>query len=81
MKLSVLAKKAAALPDCEAFSWTGIEQYSDYNFDKATETHEDVVKYIDELRKRMASYAMALQELGEGYRQLRDLILEADVES
>lgn len=79
MKLATLAKKAAALPDFD-FDWPGPEQFSDYNFQQATKTHEDLVKYTDGLRQKMASYSMALHDLVKAYKQMRDLMLEAEVE-
>lgn len=79
MKLAELARKASKLPDID-FEWPGPEQFSDYNFQEATKTHDDLVKYVDGLRQKMASYSMALHDLAGAYRQMRDLMLEAEVE-
>lgn len=79
MKLSALAKKAAALPELE-YEWPGPEHFSDYNFAEATSTPEKLRAYVDDLRKKMAEYSMALHGLQEAYRQMRDLMLEAEVE-
>lgn len=79
MKLAELAKKAAALPELN-YQWPGPEHFSDYNFDEATKTPEKMHAYLNELRKKMASYSMALHELTEGYRKMRDLMLAAEVE-
>lgn len=78
MKLSELAKRAAALPDLE-FDWAGPEQYSDYNFERATATPETQKLYLNELRRRLGEQSFALHKLANGYRQMRDLILEAEV--
>ena len=79
MKLSVLAKKAKALPDFD-YEWAGPEQFSDFNFKKATETPDGLRSYLDELRQKMATNSMALHHLTEAYRKMRDLMLEAEVE-
>jgi len=81
MTLAELAKKAAALPDCDAFTWPGEEHFSEYNFAQATETPEEMRAYLDALRKRMADYSHALADLGKAYRQMRDLLLSFSVES
>lgn len=79
MKLSALAKKAKALPDLD-FDWPGPEHFHDSNFEEATNTPEKLRAYIDRLRQQMAKYSMALHDLTEGYRAMRDLMLEAEVE-
>lgn len=78
MKLSDLAKKAAALPNLD-FEWPGPEHFSNYNFEEATNSPEKFRAYVDTLRQQMAKYSMALHELTEGYRKMRDLMLEAEV--
>jgi hypothetical protein len=79
MKLATLAKKAAALPEDVCFEWGGPDQYSDYNFDVATADHAKLVAYVNDLRKRMAEHANMLKDLQRAYKQMRDLILEAEV--
>lgn len=79
MKLAALAKKAKELPDID-FEWPGPEQFSDYNFAEATKTPELMREYVDGLRKKMAAYSMAMHDLVEAYRKMRDLMLEAEVE-
>lgn len=80
MKLSQLAERTRKLPDCDAFNWPGVEQFSPMNFDEATATHERMVSYVDELRKRVSAQSMALHDLADAYRQLRDVILEFEVD-
>lgn len=80
MKLAELAAMAAKLPDCEAFNWPGAEHFHKNNFKAETQTHEQLVAYVDQLRERMGSYSLALAELGNAYRQMRDLLLSFDVE-
>lgn len=79
MKLAELAKKAKVLPDLD-FNWPGPEHFHNDNFDKATDTPEKLRAYVDLLRQQMAKYSMALHDLTEGYRKMRDLMLEAEVE-
>lgn len=79
MKLATLAKKAAKLPDLD-FEWPGVEQFSDFNFAEATKTPELLREYVDGLRQKMAAYSMAMHDLVEAYRQLKDLMLEARVD-
>lgn len=78
MKLSELAKKANSLPELN-FDWPGPEHFSDYNFAEATNSPEKQLEYLDKLRKQMAKYSSALHDLVEGYRKIRDLMLEAEV--
>lgn len=80
MKLAELAKRAKKLPDLE-FDWPGPEHFHQSNFDTATDSPEKLRAYVNELRGQMAKYSFALHELGEGYRQMRDLMLEAEVSS
>lgn len=79
MRLSDLARKAAALPDIE-FEWPGAEHWHDDVFQREVKTVEDAKAYIDAMRKRMADYSFALAELVEAYRALRDAILAAEVD-
>ena len=79
MKLSDLAKKAAALPSIHTFEWVGVEQYHDSVFKNEVKTLPELIQYTDALRKRMAEYAGALEQLCQAYGKLRDLILEAQV--
>lgn len=80
MNLAELAKKAAALPDLD-FNWGGPEQWHPDVFKREVKTLPDAIKYIEQLRQRMGEYALALHDLTEAYKQLRDVILEADVHS
>jgi hypothetical protein len=78
MKLAELAKKAKALPDLD-YKWPGPEHFSNYNFDAATSSPEKLREYINELRGSMAKMSMAIHDLTEGYKKMRDLMLEAEV--
>jgi len=80
MKLAILAEKAKALPDFD-FDWPGPEHFSDYNFAKETDSPEKLRAYLDKLRQQMAHYSLALHHLTRAYKQMRDLMLEAEVES
>ena len=80
MKLTELANRAKALPDCRAFNWPGAEQFSDLNFDEATADLPKMRAYVKSLKDRMSAYSIGLSELGDAYRQLRDLILEFEVD-
>jgi hypothetical protein len=79
MKLATLAKKAAALPAEISFSFAGPEQWHNDVFTREVKTLEDAIQYVNALRGRMAEYAMALQDLADAYKQMRDLMLEAEV--
>lgn len=81
MKLIDIAMMARNLPDCDAFQWPGPEHFHDDVFAKEMKSQEDIIEYITELRKRMSSYSMALEELGAAYRELRDMLLEAEIAS
>lgn len=79
MKLAELAKTAKALPDPD-YEWRpGPEHFSDFDFDEATATPEKLRAYVDQLRGSMAKMSYALAELTAGYKQMRDLMLEAEV--
>lgn len=80
MKLSDLAKKAAALPGDVAFDWPGAEHWHDAVFRDRITTLPEAVAYIDELRKRMADYSCALANLAKAYKQMRDLMLAAEID-
>lgn len=79
MKLSTLAEKAVRLPDLD-FELLGPEHFSDYNFDKATNSPIKLKQYVNELRQNMAKYSLALHSLTSAYKGLRDVILEAEVD-
>jgi hypothetical protein len=79
MKLATLAKKAAALPEDIRFDWSGPEQWHENVFDREVKTLEEAIEYIKHLRLRMADYAMGLKELAGAYKQMRDIMLEAEV--
>jgi hypothetical protein len=79
MKLAVLAAKAARLPEID-FQWPGPEHFCQDVFDREVKTLPQAIEYIDDLRKSMAKYSMALHDLTTAYRTLRELMLEADVE-
>ena len=81
MKLSTLARKAAELPDDVLFDWAGPEQFHDSVFEREITTLPEAIEYIDQLRQRMASYAMALHDLTKAYKQMRDLMLDAEVDA
>ena len=78
MKLSDLAKKAAALPDLN-FDWAGPEQWHDGVFAKEVTTLPEAIKYIDALRKRMGEMSDGIFELRKAYEKMRDLMLDAEV--
>lgn len=80
MKLAELAKMAKALPDLD-YDWPGAEHFSDYNFDEATNSPEKLRAYVNQLRGSMAKMSHALADLTEGYKQMRDLMMEAEVAS
>lgn len=79
MNLSELAKKAAALPADFQFEWPGKEHFHDDVFKREVTTLPEAIEYIDALRKRMADYAMALHKLQDAYKQMRDVMLAAEV--
>jgi hypothetical protein len=72
--------KAAALPECIAFEWPGVEHFHDDVFKREVRTLPQAIKCIDQLRQRMAEYSMALDDLGKAYRSMRFLLLELNVE-
>jgi hypothetical protein len=80
MKLSELAKKANRLPDIE-FQWTGAEQWHDEVFRTNVSSLPQAIDYINELRKRMAIQSYAIASLMDAYKKMKDVLLEADVES
>lgn len=80
MKLATLARKAAELPEDVLFDFTGPEHFHDDIFKREVKTLPQAIKYIDELRRRMAAYSIALHDLAMAYKQMRDLMLEAEVE-
>ena len=78
MKLADLAKKAAALPEID-FTWAGPEQFHPDVFAREVKTLPEAIKYIGQLRDRMATYARVLHDLTEAYAKLKEIMLEAEV--
>lgn len=80
MKLAVLAKQAAAMPKVE-FEWAGAENWHPEVFKTRVTTLPQAIEYIDALRERMQQQSRAIDTLQAAYKQLVDLVLEAEVES
>jgi len=88
MKLRILAEKVARLPDFE-FKWGGPEQFwvgeeygeQEGKFESETKDLVSMRNYVRSLKERMAEYAVVLSKLIKAYKELRDIILEADIES
>jgi hypothetical protein len=80
MRLATLAQKARELPDLD-FEWGGPEQWHDEVFDRCITTLPEAINYINDLRKRMAVQSHAISSLKDAYEKMKDIILEAEVES
>lgn len=78
MKLRELAKKAAQLPELE-FDWAGPEQLND-QLVKSEFDEIGIIDYIIALKHRMLKQSIAISELTKAYNQLRELILDAEIE-
>ncbi len=80
MNLKTLAKKASRLPEIE-FDFAGVERWHPEVFKKEVKDLKSVIRYIDNLRGRMEEQSDAIKSLAEAYEKLREIILEADIES
>ena len=80
MKLKKLAEKAAKLPDLE-FKWGGEEQWHFEVFDRKINDLKSSIEYIKKLKSRISQQSIMIHDLVDAYQAIRDVILEADVES
>ena len=74
MKLKNLAKKAARLPEL-SFDWGGVEHYRDETINDNT-----IMKYILAIKTRTTEHSKAIADIVDAYNQLKDIILETDIE-
>lgn len=80
MQLKKLAEKAARLPSLE-FDWAGGEQWNSDVFDREVIDLPSSIAYIKKLKARVSAQSLMLHDLVNAYSKIKDVILEADVES
>lgn len=79
MKLSTLAEKAASLPKVY-FDGHGQSNWHNSVYEREVKDFEQLKDYVNVLRKEVAETREAMKNVIEAYTQLRNMILEAEID-